>query len=97
MKQNILLCNKCAVTYCSRWRRSQRGENTCLDLDTNNCESFLPFDNFTQPILIHLLTEDKVQNTIQILEEYGFEVRETGRAPFFKLALSTKGWLWQKK
>lgn len=90
MKQNLLKCNKCAVSNCKNWHKDKHGNNICSENDTSKCRSFLPFDSFTLPLLEHLLTEEKVQDTTDVLNSFGFKIRETGRYPFFKLVLSNR-------
>jgi hypothetical protein len=78
MIEERVRCNECAVKDCNNYDK--------LNI-AKRCPMFVELSDFKTPMLVHLTTEGKSENTVKVLEKFGFIIHETGRYPYFKLAI----------
>lgn len=92
---NIVRCNDCAVHRCTKWttKKNKQGqwENIPLIEDSSHCTSFLESEPFKIPLLTYLIFDEKKNKDLaKVLEMYNFQIKETNKYPFFKLAIRRK-------
>lgn len=74
---DFVKCNKCAVSR----------NCTIKDelVDSKNCKSFIELDRFCMPMLVHLMSGNSIDNTVNILKIFGFRIEEKDKYPYFRL------------
>ena len=55
------------------------------------CRNYLPLENFKQPLLLHVLSdESKLQDAQDVLQNFGVIIEETHGKPGFKIYFGKK-------
>ena len=83
MKNNISKCARCCVEKCMYWVKDKPPK-----FDTNFCSSFQEFDVFKQPLLLHLISDDrKAQAVHDVLKSVHLKFYERESYPYFRLRI----------
>ena len=87
MMYNISKCTRCNVKNCSYWYKDKFTLK-----DSSMCTSFQEFDVFKQPLLIHLISDNrKAQAVNDILQSVHLKLKETNSYPYFHIHFHIKG------
>jgi len=76
MVKGRVRCNSCGVKGCNNYDNLNFAKG---------CKLFVEMDEMKTPMLIHLMTERKVNSTKKVLEKFDMKIVETGRYPYFRL------------
>ena len=73
--KNTSNCNECAIDDCNMMAKV-----------IYNCHSFTSLGELKTPMLMHLMMdEDKVQDTVEVLNKFKISIQELSDYPYFKL------------
>lgn len=89
-------CNECEMFRCrkieSDWPDIRPDHEMSIYEMRADCPNYVPPKEFTQPLLLHLMADDrKVPAIMLTLASFGLKVKEKERYPYFDLALRGGG------
>lgn len=73
----MIRCNECSVVGCNSYKSTRYAKK---------CKAFRKVPLTKIPLLLHLLgDENKVNDTVRVLDAFDIKIIEVGRYPYFKL------------